>query len=520
MSDTFDPENILLSFPKGDPGPAGPMGPRGYQGPPGPTGLQGPTGATGATGPTGATGATGSTGGAGGVGATGAKGDKGDTGDTGLRGYKGDTGGTGSTGTKGDTGDVGPMGPIGPTGPQGIPGDPTILPVTGWTGGLKGGIGAVATPGILSTGTQDIIGFKIFDDGLGIDPGKTIMFGDTAGNATIGYTHAGGLTVDVPVVTSHDVIVGGDLETAGAATIDGLLTADSVDFANPVPMSSGGTGTTGLSTHGVVVAAVGMLGTVAPGTAGNILQSDGTDWVSVAPTPAGGSRYAIDANVRHAYLCDDPSGTTLADTGSATQVAATILGTVDVDYHLAGSRPFRVKKGYRLLAPTTSATGGAQVTVAGMGSGPYSIECLAYIEEYVSAGTNVNILVSLDDGTGNNVFEVGIVTGNNFFGNTVVGGASVNTFGGSNPFPAGTPFHLMAVYDQSAVNRLNIYRNGFLSGVLATSNGTLPSFTRITIGNRGAKDSGMRGWIGEVRVSNIARSQAYAIASAEAALGL
>ena len=31
----FDPTRILLSFPKGDPGPAGPRGPRGFTGPAG-----------------------------------------------------------------------------------------------------------------------------------------------------------------------------------------------------------------------------------------------------------------------------------------------------------------------------------------------------------------------------------------------------------------------------------------------------------------------------------------------------
>ena len=60
----YDPDYILLSFPKGDPGPQGPAGPPGPQGPQGIPGPQGPTG-EGVVGPAGADGTNGADGAAG-----------------------------------------------------------------------------------------------------------------------------------------------------------------------------------------------------------------------------------------------------------------------------------------------------------------------------------------------------------------------------------------------------------------------------------------------------------------------
>lgn len=117
MSKPYEPDSILLSFPKGEQGPPGPRGPRGYPGAAvigatGPQGIQGPAGPQGLQGP------------------QGEKGDKGDPGDPGPTGATGATGPTGLTGPKGDpgvrglTGPTGPQGIIGPIGIQGFPGIP------------------------------------------------------------------------------------------------------------------------------------------------------------------------------------------------------------------------------------------------------------------------------------------------------------------------------------------------------------------------------------------------------------
>lgn len=59
----------------------------------------------------------------------------------------------------------------------------------------------------------------------------------------------------------------------------------------PIPVSQGGTGLSTIPAGGVVVGAgAGNVATIAPGASGNVLQSDGTNWTSVAaPTPSDGS---------------------------------------------------------------------------------------------------------------------------------------------------------------------------------------------------------------------------------------
>lgn len=54
--------------------------------------------------------------------------------------------------------------------------------------------------------------------------------------------------------------------------------------AVPLAFTYGGTGATTLTNHGVVVAGASALSTVAPGTSGNVLTSNGTDWTSAANT--------------------------------------------------------------------------------------------------------------------------------------------------------------------------------------------------------------------------------------------
>lgn len=66
-----------------------------------------------------------------------------------------------------------------------------------------------------------------------------------------------------------------------------------IDLASQVmgilPVANGGTGASSLTGHGAVTVNSGgtALTTVAPSTAGNVLTSDGTDWIS-SPAAAGG----------------------------------------------------------------------------------------------------------------------------------------------------------------------------------------------------------------------------------------
>lgn len=65
------------------------------------------------------------------------------------------------------------------------------------------------------------------------------------------------------------------------ANSTGVITSQAV----PIPVSDGGTGATTLTTGNVILGAGASAPTfVAPGTSGNLLQSNGTTWTSAAPT--------------------------------------------------------------------------------------------------------------------------------------------------------------------------------------------------------------------------------------------
>lgn len=124
MSKPYEPDDILLSFPKGDPGPQGPRGPRGYAGPPGPGGVGsvGPAGAAGPQGPVGPVGLAGPTGPAGTAGNNGGVGPIGPIGPQGFRGLQGNPGIQGPVGLQGIPGPIGPQGNLGLPGMNGIDG--------------------------------------------------------------------------------------------------------------------------------------------------------------------------------------------------------------------------------------------------------------------------------------------------------------------------------------------------------------------------------------------------------------
>ena len=61
-----------------------------------------------------------------------------------------------------------------------------------------------------------------------------------------------------------------------------------------VAVTNGGTGTSSLTLNGVLLGnSTSSLKTVSPGTTGNVLTSDGTSWVSTAPSVTAGKSLAL-----------------------------------------------------------------------------------------------------------------------------------------------------------------------------------------------------------------------------------
>jgi hypothetical protein len=76
------------------------------------------------------------------------------------------------------------------------------------------------------------------------------------------------------------------------ATLSSILPPVNVSTASgTLPVGNGGTGATTLTANAVMLGNGGSaVQTVAPGTTGNVLVSDGTTWVSQAPAASGVSQ--------------------------------------------------------------------------------------------------------------------------------------------------------------------------------------------------------------------------------------
>jgi hypothetical protein len=97
-----------------------------------------------------------------------------------------------------------------------------------------------------------------------------------------------GITTGTALVSTGDTTGQLVLKTNGTTTAVTIGTDQVVTLAQPLPASSGGTGAT--STSGAFAAIA-----PAPGTAGNLLTSNGTAWTSAAP--AGGGSWVLISSI-------------------------------------------------------------------------------------------------------------------------------------------------------------------------------------------------------------------------------
>jgi len=96
-----------------------------------------------------------------------------------------------------------------------------------------------------------------------------------------------GTTVTVPAGRSMSVFNNGTSITETVTYVTEFA-ASNVTITNPLTVSSGGTGRANLTLGSVVVGNnTGTVTLVAPGTANNVLTSNGTHWVSQTPTASG-----------------------------------------------------------------------------------------------------------------------------------------------------------------------------------------------------------------------------------------
>jgi hypothetical protein len=133
-------------------------------------------------------------------------------------------------------------------------------------------------------------------------------------NATTGsqsITIAQGSGATVTIANGNKAMVYSDGAGAGAAVVLSNPTVSlSSGVTGTLPVSSGGTGATTLTSNNVILGnGTSAVQFVAPGTSGNVLTSNGTTWSS-AVLPAGGLTYVVKTSN---YTTQDKEGV-LADT--------------------------------------------------------------------------------------------------------------------------------------------------------------------------------------------------------------
>jgi hypothetical protein len=112
----------------------------------------------------------------------------------------------------------------------------------------------------------------------------------TGGSGTVtsvtGTGTVNGLTLTGTVTSTGNLTLGGTLSGVNLAT----------QITGTLGVANGGTGATTLTANNVLLGnGTSAIQTVAPGTSGNVLTSDGTTWTSTAPT---GATYATDLQAR------------------------------------------------------------------------------------------------------------------------------------------------------------------------------------------------------------------------------
>jgi hypothetical protein len=134
------------------------------------------------------------------------------------------------------------------------------------------------------------------DQVVSITGGTNISVTGTYPNFTVSASGGGSVTSVSGTGTVNGITLTGTVTSSGSLTLGGTLSG--VDLTTQVtgtlPVANGGTGATTLSANAVLLGnGTSALQTVAPGTAGNVLVSNGTTWTSTTPPPSGISQAKV-----------------------------------------------------------------------------------------------------------------------------------------------------------------------------------------------------------------------------------
>jgi hypothetical protein len=175
--------------------------------------------------------------------------------------------------------------------PSGFTSNTGTVTSVGGTGTVSGLTltGSITTSGSLTLGGTLALTSGEVTTALGFTPYSAANpSGFTSNTGTVtsvgGTGTVNGLTLTGTVTTSGNLTLGGTLSNVSLTT----------QVTGTLPVANGGTGATTLTANNVLLGnGTSALQTVAPGTSGNILTSNGTTWTSATPAAGGSTLTAV-----------------------------------------------------------------------------------------------------------------------------------------------------------------------------------------------------------------------------------
>jgi len=233
----------------------------------------------------------------------------------------------------------------------------------------------------------------------------------------------------------------------------------------------------------------------------------------------GGSRPLVDANHIHVWNFSEAGGATqIVDSVGGKNL--TLHGTEGTDYALyqskSGSNPwFEIKGDGSNLVIADNST----MNISGLTA--ITLECVMYLDALPSGGDNYRSIVDLRGTPSGNLNAAYLSMYQGYiYGGTHKNGQNSYSAPGQYP-PTGQPFHVMFVYDKDVAPGgyclTQTYVNGISQGgVVGGYSFTLEGMTQLSVGGYPGESRTPKGFIRDVRISNIGRSAAYGVSAAAA----
>jgi hypothetical protein len=293
--------------------------------------------------------------------------------------------------------------------------DPTVIMLQGILSAASSQIGPIAVPGTVAQSQYTLIEAQVQSvdtnplqelfvspaggqsyQTVNTDRTDAIVFQAKAGTAgtsptvpttDVGWVSIGTILVPYGTSTITSGMIAASTPFAGFTSANGTLTSvtasaplassggttPNITVTAPISAAYGGTGLSTVTLNSVLLGnGTSALQSVAPGTAGNVLISNGTTWTSAAGGAAGVSSFS--------------AGTTGLTPSTATTGAITLAGTVATGSGGTGLTSFT--SGGALYATSTSALTTATLPVASGGTG---VTTASGASSLVLRDTNANV---------------------------------------------------------------------------------------------------------------------------------